>query len=155
MKPALDTGPRRFFTTPRTSCPYIDDRLERKVFTELAGNEAADLHDALATAGFRRSQNIIYKPLCDGCAACVAVRVRSLEFRLRRWMRRATRLYGQMRVKKVTLTEAGMEGGGKIRGISRRPAGRRAPPASDAPVGGGGCELCGDFRSDSKIPGLA
>ncbi len=91
MKPALDTGPRRFFATPRTSCPYLDDRLERKVFTELMGNEAADLHDALATAGFRRSQNIIYKPLCDGCAACVPVRVRSLEFRPRRWMRRVSK----------------------------------------------------------------
>ncbi len=83
-----DPHGRKFFATPRLPCPYLPGRLERKVFTELRGKDAERLHDTLAVAGFRRSQGIVYRPLCDGCAACVPVRVLAGEFRPKRWMRR-------------------------------------------------------------------
>ena len=56
-------------------CPYLDRRMERKVVTELAGPDADLLYDALTEAGFRRTQSLAYKPACDDCNACVAVRV--------------------------------------------------------------------------------
>lgn len=45
------------------------------MFTELRGEEAADLNDALGRIGFRRSQSVAYRPSCAGCTACVSVRV--------------------------------------------------------------------------------
>lgn len=88
MRTIAETSPRRFYATRHSPCPYLPGRLERKVFTELGGPDADSLHDLLAVNGFRRSQGIAYRPLCDGCTACVAVRVRAWEFKPRRWMRR-------------------------------------------------------------------
>lgn len=70
----------RFFVTAPSPCPYIPGRLERKVFTELKGSNAAEMSEALSRIGFRRSQNVVYRPSCDGCAACVSVRVKATEF---------------------------------------------------------------------------
>lgn len=45
------------------------------MFTALDGLDSEGLHDALTHAGFRRSQNIAYRPSCDGCEACISARV--------------------------------------------------------------------------------
>ena len=52
----------RFFVTNPSPCPYLPGRSERKVFTELSGDNAAELNDALGRIGFRRSQNVAYRP---------------------------------------------------------------------------------------------
>jgi arginine-tRNA-protein transferase len=73
-KPQTIDFPRFYITTP-APCPYVEGRFERKIFTRLRGAEAAGVNDALTQLGFRRSQNIVYRPACDGCSACVSVRV--------------------------------------------------------------------------------
>ncbi len=82
----------RFFVTSPTPCPYLPGRFERKVFTELNGSNASELNDALGRIGFRRSQNVAYRPSCQQCSACVSVRVCAEEFEptasQRRTMRR-------------------------------------------------------------------
>jgi arginine-tRNA-protein transferase len=65
----------QFFITAPAPCPYLPGRVERKVFTHLIGHEARSLNTQLSQGGFRRSQNIAYRPACDGCTACVSVRV--------------------------------------------------------------------------------
>ncbi len=55
--------------------------MERKVFTELSGDHAGELNDALGKIGFRRSQGVAYRPSCLDCSACVSVRVLTQEFR--------------------------------------------------------------------------
>ncbi len=50
------------------------------MFTELKGPHADDLNDALGRIGFRRSQNVAYRPSCLDCNACVSVRVVADEF---------------------------------------------------------------------------
>jgi arginine-tRNA-protein transferase len=70
----------RFFVTSPTPCPYLPGRNERKVFTELNGDNASELNDALGRIGFRRSQNVAYRPSCQNCTACVSVRVVTQEF---------------------------------------------------------------------------
>ncbi len=80
--------PQFFFTSQPQPCPYLADRIERKIVTELTGPDAADLHEALARAGFRRSHAIAYMPACPGCSACIAVRIPVAEFRPSRTMRR-------------------------------------------------------------------
>lgn len=70
----------RFFVTSPAPCPYLPGRQERKVFTELRGDHAGELNDALGRIGFRRSQSVAYRPSCSGCTACVSVRVVASEF---------------------------------------------------------------------------
>jgi leucyl-tRNA---protein transferase len=71
----------RFFVTTPSPCPYLAGRTERKVFTELNGEHAAELNDALGRIGFRRSQGVAYRPSCAECTACISVRVVAEEFR--------------------------------------------------------------------------
>ena len=77
---ALSRFPRFFVTSP-SPCPYLPGRQERKIFTELSGQHAAELNDALGRIGFRRSQSVAYRPSCAGCTACVSVRVVADQFR--------------------------------------------------------------------------
>ena len=62
----------RFFVTSPAPCPYLPGKSERKVFTELKGQHADALNDALGRIGFRRSQTVAYRPSCIGCSACVS-----------------------------------------------------------------------------------
>lgn len=70
----------RFFVTSPGPCPYLPGKTERKVFTELRGDHAGELNDALGRIGFRRSQNVAYRPSCLSCNACISVRVLAREF---------------------------------------------------------------------------
>lgn len=65
----------KFYVTAESPCPYLADKMEKKVFAHLPYGEGAEVNDALSHAGFRRSQNIAYRPACDTCAACVSVRI--------------------------------------------------------------------------------
>jgi arginyl-tRNA--protein-N-Asp/Glu arginylyltransferase len=87
----VTTQPRdapQFYLTAPNPCPYLPGREERKVFTHLVGRRAGELNDALTLGGFRRSQTIAYRPACDGCRACVSVRVPVADFVPSRNMRR-------------------------------------------------------------------
>jgi arginine-tRNA-protein transferase len=61
-------------------CPYLPGRQERNVAAELSGDDAGEIYDAAVRAGFRRSHDIIYRPACPGCEACVPVRIRVRDF---------------------------------------------------------------------------
>ncbi len=80
--------PQFFYTTTPLPCPYLPGRTERKIVTELSGNESEALHDRLSRAGFRRSHNIAYSPVCPGCAACIPIRVRAQDFEPNRTQRK-------------------------------------------------------------------
>ena len=77
-----------FYVTAPQPCPYLPGRLERKLFTHLTHDKPPALVDNLLKGGFRRSQNIAYMPYCEGCQACVSVRVLVDEFEPGRSMRR-------------------------------------------------------------------
>ncbi len=78
----------RFYLTNHSPCPYLPGQTERKVFTNLDVEDSEGLHDALTHSGFRRSQNIAYRPSCEGCRACKATRVPISDFKhSKRWKR--------------------------------------------------------------------
>jgi arginyl-tRNA--protein-N-Asp/Glu arginylyltransferase len=91
----------QFYLTAPSPCPYLPGRQERKVFTHLVGEKAAELNDLLTHGGFRRSQSIAYRPACDQCRACISVRVLVNEFNpsrnLRKVLARNSDLIGQQR----------------------------------------------------------
>ncbi|MCT8990816.1 arginyltransferase [Chelativorans sp. SCAU2101] len=78
----------QFFLTAPSPCPYLEGQYERKVFTHLVGAKAPELNDLLTQGGFRRSQNIAYRPACENCRACVSVRILAQEFCLSKNMKR-------------------------------------------------------------------
>lgn len=49
--------------------------MERKLFTALQGEQAEKLNDTLSKQGFRRSQNVLYRPSCADCSACLSARI--------------------------------------------------------------------------------
>jgi arginyl-tRNA--protein-N-Asp/Glu arginylyltransferase len=92
----------QFYLTAPSPCPYLPGQEERKVFTHLVGEKAAELNDLLTHGGFRRSQSIAYRPACETCRACVSVRVIVDAFQptrsMRRIMDRNADVIGNMRV---------------------------------------------------------
>lgn len=78
----------QFFLTAPSPCPYVEGQFERKVFTHLVGDKAPEMNDLLTQGGFRRSQNIAYRPACESCRACVSVRILAQEFTATKNMKR-------------------------------------------------------------------
>ena len=70
----------QLFLTAAMPCPYLPGKQERKLFTHLSGRRASSLHHLLSENGFRRSQNLIYRPACEGCNACQSVRIVANDF---------------------------------------------------------------------------
>ena len=79
MRHTLPIAPQFYVTAPQP-CPYLDGRFERKLFTALQGENAKRLNDALSKQGFRRSQNVLYRPSCAECTACLSARIRVADF---------------------------------------------------------------------------
>lgn len=95
----IDPGLTRllhFYRSGPMPCPYLPGRVERKLFTRLNGPNAQALNSTLSQAGFRRSHDIIYRPVCPGCQACVPVRIPVDRFRPNRSMRRAMAANGDL-----------------------------------------------------------
>jgi len=74
MRHSLPQSPQFYVTAPQP-CPYLEGQVERKLFTALQGGNADTLNDVLSHQGFRRSQNVLYRPSCSDCAACISARI--------------------------------------------------------------------------------
>jgi arginine-tRNA-protein transferase len=98
----------RFFLTAPSPCPYLPHREERKVFAHLPLTDGAAINDALTMAGFRRSQNIAYRPACEACEACVSARIPALQYPFSRSERRVIERNGDL-VRHMVEAEATME----------------------------------------------
>lgn len=82
-----------FYLSGLLPCPYLAGQMERKLFAKL-GDDAADagaLNGMLTQAGFRRSHDVVYRPACPACRACVPVRVPVGQFTPSRSQRRCLR----------------------------------------------------------------
>ncbi|SHI36171.1 arginyltransferase [Wenxinia saemankumensis] len=90
MRHSLPLAPQFYVTAPQP-CPYLAGRMERKLFTALQGEQAGELNDALSKQGFRRSQNVLYRPSCADCAACLSARIDVAAFRPTKSQRRVMR----------------------------------------------------------------
>lgn len=86
----------QFFITAAGPCPYLPGKMERKVFTHLVGHDSKNLNSQLSQGGFRRSQNIAYRPACDGCSSCVSIRVPVQSFNWSKGFRRTLKRNADM-----------------------------------------------------------
>ena len=84
-----DFGPlQEFYVLEPNRCPYLPNRLERKLLTEISGPRAQSIYNQLTHAGFRRSHRFAYRPACAGCDSCVPVRVVVEQFQASKSLRR-------------------------------------------------------------------
>ncbi len=88
MRHTLPLAPQFYVTAPQP-CRYLVGRMERKLFTALQGDQAEALNDTLSKQGFRRSQNVLYRPSCSECNACLSARIRVRDFKPSKSQRRA------------------------------------------------------------------
>ena len=95
MRHSLPVAPQFYVTAPQP-CPYLPGQSERKLFTALSGDGARALNDALSKQGFRRSQNVLYRPACSECAACLSARIRVADHAPGRGHRRVLRRNGHL-----------------------------------------------------------
>ena len=86
----------QFYVTAPQPCPYLPGKVERKLFTALQGDGACHLNDVLSHQGFRRSQNVLYRPSCAGCSACLSARIVAGQFEPSRGQRRVLRRNGEL-----------------------------------------------------------
>ena len=98
----------RFFLTAASPCPYLPHREERKVFAHLPLSDGAAINDALTLAGFRRSQNIAYRPACEACEACTSARIPAIGYPFSRSERRTLERNSDL-IRHVVEAEATME----------------------------------------------
>jgi arginine-tRNA-protein transferase len=96
MRHTLPHAPQFYVTAPQP-CPYLHGRAERKLFTALHGENAAELNNALSRQGFRRSQNVLYRPSCESCTACMSARIRVADFTPSRTQRKLMRRNAELR----------------------------------------------------------
>ena len=148
MTQHVPTRQLRFYMTSVAPCPYLPGKTERKVFANLPFSDGAHVNDELTNAGFRRSQNIAYRPACEACDACVSVRLPVPEFDFSRSQRKllnrnadlsrslveAEATTEQFQLLRRYLTTRHPTGGMSSRSRSRRPARRMRwrPPTSAA-----------------------
>jgi arginine-tRNA-protein transferase len=69
-------------------CSYLDGRLSTILFVDPQRLLDAGEYGAFVRQGFRRSGDLVYRPHCQGCSACVPVRVPVREFQGTRGQRR-------------------------------------------------------------------
>ena len=65
----------RFYVTPEHDCSYLPQHRARTLFVDPQARIDDDSYTQLSELGFRRSGSHIYRPHCDGCRACISVRL--------------------------------------------------------------------------------
>ena len=79
----------QFYVTTPYQCGYLPNRQAQSLIASPQPLIDANVYNGLIAQGFRRSGKFAYRPHCESCRECIAVRVVLNEFSPKRYQKRA------------------------------------------------------------------
>ena len=88
----------QFYVTAPYACGYLPEQLSQSLIATPQHLANGLQYSGLIQLGFRRSGQFVYRPHCQGCRACISVRLPVAEFQASRSQKRAFKQHQSLEV---------------------------------------------------------
>lgn len=86
----------QFYATTPYKCGYLPNKLAQSLIASPQHLIDANIYSGLISQGFRRSGKFAYRPYCENCRACIAVRIVLNQFVPTRGQKRAYKQHANL-----------------------------------------------------------